>query len=84
MDNIFRIFDPHLSGSIRFTDLLIAFSMSMKGSGEEILLEIYWEKSLHYIFSSLVVDMSAVITIFHVLLCIVLAIYIPISNRLFL
>ena len=34
VDNIFRIFDPHLSGSIRFTELLIAFSMSMKGSGE--------------------------------------------------
>ena len=34
LENIFRIFDPHLSGSIRFTDLLIAFSMSIKGSGE--------------------------------------------------
>ena len=34
VENIFRIFDPQLSGSIRFTDLLIAFSMSMKGSGE--------------------------------------------------
>ena len=34
LDNIFRIFDPNLSGCIRFTDLLIAFSMSMKGTGE--------------------------------------------------
>ena len=33
IDNIFRIFDPGYNGFIRFTDLLIAFSMSMKGTG---------------------------------------------------
>ena len=33
IENIFRIFDPRYNGFIRFTDLLIAFSMSMKGSG---------------------------------------------------
>ena len=31
---MFRIFDPGYNGSIRFTDLLIAFSMSMKGTGK--------------------------------------------------
>ena len=34
VDNIFRIFDPGYNGFIRFTDLLIAFSMSMKGTGK--------------------------------------------------
>ena len=34
IDNIFRIFDPDLTGSIRFNELLIAFSMSMRGTGE--------------------------------------------------
>ena len=33
VENIFRIFDPCRTESIRFTDLLIAFSMSMKGTG---------------------------------------------------
>ena len=36
VENIFRIFDPYRTESIRFTDLLIAFSMSMKGSGKDI------------------------------------------------
>ena len=35
IENIFRIFDPRYNGYIRFTDLLIAFSMSMKGSGNQ-------------------------------------------------
>ena len=34
IENIFRIFDPSYNGHIRFTDLLIAFSMSMKGTGK--------------------------------------------------
>lgn len=34
IENIFRVFDPRYNGAIRFTDLLIAFSMSMKGTGE--------------------------------------------------
>ena len=33
IENIFRVFDPRYNGFIRFTDLLIAFSMSMKGTG---------------------------------------------------
>ena len=37
IENIFRIFDPQYNGFIRFTDLLIAFSMSMKGSGTRYL-----------------------------------------------
>ena len=35
IENIFRVFDPRYNGFIRFTDLLIAFSMSMKGTGEK-------------------------------------------------
>lgn len=34
IENMFRIFDPSYNGNIRFTDLLIAFSMSMKGTGK--------------------------------------------------
>ena len=40
VDNIFRIFDPGYNGFIRFTDLLIAFSMSMKGTGK-IKMQLY-------------------------------------------
>ncbi len=35
LDNIFRIFDPDETGSVRFNELLMAFSMSMRGSGEQ-------------------------------------------------
>jgi len=34
LDNIFRIFDPDETGSVRFNELLMAFSMSMRGSGQ--------------------------------------------------
>jgi hypothetical protein len=35
LDNIFRIFDPDETGSVRFNELLMAFSMSMRGSGNK-------------------------------------------------
>ncbi|XP_023336831.1 recoverin [Eurytemora carolleeae] len=37
IENIFRIFDPDKTGSVSFNELLMAFSMSMRGSVEEKL-----------------------------------------------
>ena len=45
VENVFRIFDPCRTDSIRFTDLLIAFSMSMKGSGA-VSMNKYYHLSL--------------------------------------
>ena len=45
VENVFRIFDPCRTDSIRFTDLLIAFSMSMKGSGT-VFMNKYYHLSL--------------------------------------
>jgi hypothetical protein len=33
VENIARLFDPEKTGFIPFTELLLAFSMSMRGSG---------------------------------------------------
>ena len=35
--NLFKVFDPENSGSVVPTELLVAFSMSMKGSVEDKL-----------------------------------------------
>ena len=35
--NLFKVFDPDNSGSVVPTELLVAFSMSMKGSVEDKL-----------------------------------------------
>ena len=37
-NNVFRVFDQDSSGAIRFHELLLAFSMSMRGSGNKIAL----------------------------------------------
>ncbi|XP_023343792.1 neuronal calcium sensor 2 [Eurytemora carolleeae] len=44
IDNFFKIFDPCRTGFIRFTDLLIVFSMSMRGSAEE---KLHWAFRLY-------------------------------------
>lgn len=36
-DNLFRVFDQDMSGTVRFHELLLAFSMSMRGSGMVVL-----------------------------------------------
>ena len=46
IENIFRVFDPRYNGFIRFTDLLIAFSMSMKGTGPCSLGQFTYNDSL--------------------------------------
>ena len=37
MANIFKVFDPENSGVVVPTELLVAFSMSMKGTGALVL-----------------------------------------------
>ena len=59
--NVFRVFDQDSSGAIRFHELLLAFSMSMRGSGNNIALwprctTLYdimgqWPSNKHFFFN---------------------------------